>query len=457
MINNQNYDNIQDFLNMMQEFAYLNPKYDITEKFVYTQLIGFTVREDQMPFKNIKETYFDNWIYKYRNNNGIDVNFHGKGNYFLWFINGQIKGNEIKLYIPMDHAHIKEGANQLFDFISSTNIEHQSKIASVIRNDNVVLRVNSLEDAKTIIDFVNSNQYIKEGMIKVNPFLPNYNGVGMAMDNAYSFNSTISKIISEFITHLRNTNNLNLVTVENLNNFIIQQSNLITDPDLKDIYSLLEKTTSKNFQFDDFLNHANNKLADKYTLDRKRITNPKFYFEQAIIETSKKNYNFDVSNSIKKYLNGDPTGFTRDNKARAGLAKYVHPGDIISIMRQKLNENNIPIPQNDEELITQYLNILLPKVDLFEIIQTAYINTLNQYNDFQANEALKKLILHDNIQCFTNKFNDRTLLKRYVLGKDVKRIIFEKINLDNLDVQNINEIINRFKNSINNSIHEKKY
>ena len=35
---------------------------------------------------------------------------------FLWFINGKIRGNEIKLYIPLDNQHIEEGANQLFDF-----------------------------------------------------------------------------------------------------------------------------------------------------------------------------------------------------------------------------------------------------------------------------------------------------------------------------------------------------
>ena len=173
MINNENYELMKYFLDMIKDFAFSNPKYEITEKFVYSQLIGFNVRQDQMPFKNIRDEYFENWIYRYKNNIGIDVNYRNQSNYFLWFISGQIKGNEIKLYIPMDQVHIKEGANQLFDFISSTNIEHQSKIASIIRNDNVVLRVNSLEDAKTIIDFVNSNHYIREGMIKVNPFLPN--------------------------------------------------------------------------------------------------------------------------------------------------------------------------------------------------------------------------------------------------------------------------------------------
>jgi len=457
MINNQNYELMQYFLNMMKEFAFSNPAYEISEKFVYSQLIGFNVRQDQMPFQNIREDYFDDWIYRYKNNNGIDVNYHNQSNYFLWFIDGKIRGNEIKLYIPMDHSHIREGANQLFDFLSSTNIEHQSKIASVIRNDNVVLRVNTMEDVKTIIDFVNSNQYIKEGMIRVNPFLPNYNGVGMAMDNIYSFNSTISKIVSEFITYLRNSNSLHLATVENLNTFIIQQRTKISDPDLKDIYSLLEKTTSKNFEFQDFLNHANNKLIDKYTDDRKRIIDPKFYFEQALIETQKKHPDFDLKEAIKKYLKGDGAGFTRDNRARDGLKKYVHPGDVISIMRQKLSEKNIPIPHTDNELISQYLNFVLPKLDLFKMIESAYINTSISYNEYQAKEALKQLILNNDIQYFTNKFNDRKILRENVLGHDVKKIILKNIDLNNIDVNNIDEIISRFIGVIKISEQEKRY
>lgn len=457
MINNENYELMKYFLDMIKDIAFSNPEYEITEKFVYSQLIGFNVRKEQLPFQNIRDEYFENWIYRYKNNNGIDVNYHNQSNYFLWFINGQIKGNEIKLYIPMDKAHIKEGANQLFDFISSTNIEHQSKIASVIRNDNVVLRVNSLEDAKTIIDFVNSNQYIKEGMIKVNPFLPNYNGVGMAMDNSYSFNSTISKIISEFVTKLRNNNNLHLVTVENLNSFIAQQSTQITEPDLKDIYSLLEKTTSKSFQFQEFLNHANNKLIDKYQ-NRKRITDPKYYFEQALIETQKQHLDFDLKEAIKKYLHGENIVFTRNNRARDGVCKYVKPGDVINIMRQKLNEKNIQIPHTDNELITKYLDLILPKVDLFQMIQNAYINTLNAYDERQAITALKSLILNNDIQYFTNKFNDRKILKQNVLGHDVKKIILKNIDLDNMDINDINEILSRFiQITIQNKNKEKEY
>lgn len=154
---------------------------------------------------------------RYESNTNINVFQIENRKHFLWFANGNLSGNEVKLYIPLDAQHLQEGANQIFDFISKTSIQHQSKIADKIRNDNIVIRVNNLNDAQTIINFVNSNNYLREGLIKVNPFLSNCNGVGITMDNSYSFNSTLCNIICNFVFHLKQQNALNLLTIENLN------------------------------------------------------------------------------------------------------------------------------------------------------------------------------------------------------------------------------------------------
>lgn len=454
-MNNENYNLQQYFLDMISEFAKSNPNQPISENFVYSNLIRFNIKNMQFPGADIKP-FHDIWLKRYDSNPNLLVADRIQGS-FLWFLNGKIKGNEIKIYVPMDYLHIQEGANQLFDFIASTNIEHQSKIASIVRNDNVVLRVNSMEDAKKIVDFVSNNEYIKDGLISINPFLPNYNGIGMTMDNNYTYNGTISDIIANFITKLRNENRLNLATVENLNMFIKEQKANIRDLDLKDIYELLDKITSKEFDFQQFLDHADNKLIDKYTDDRERITDPSYYFEQAVIETSKKKYDFTVADSIRHALSRNPDGFTRTNRARDGVLKYVHPGDIINIMRTKLSENNVSIPTTDEELISKYAELVVPKLDLFEIIQTAYKNTLKYYDEKQAKYAVKRLILNDDAGYFTNKFNDRFLLKQYVLGHDIKKIILNGININDLDVNNIEEIISRFCDTVNNLEHGKQY
>ncbi len=442
-----NYDLIQYFINMIGEFAKSNPDKEIDKNFIYSQLMGFNIKNNQLPYYSISHE-FENWKYRYNNNPNIKV-FEVDKRSFLWFANGKIKGNEVKLYIPMDYNHIKEGANQLFDFIASTGIEHQSKIANKIRNDNLVVRVNSLEDAEKIIEFVKNNSYIQEGLIKTNPFLTNFNGVGLAMDNNYSYNSTVCEILSNFINYLKQHNRFDLLTVDNLNQYIKNSITNIQDLELKDIYTLLSKTTDKNFKLQDFVSHADNKLIDRYTSDRKRITDPKYYLEESI-KITKQTHPKNCETAILEYLKGNSNYFTNTNRVRDGLTKYVHPGDLINLMRTKLNENNISIPNSDKELINNYIVLVLSDIykKQFEIISTAYKNTEIAYNQEQAIAAIRDLIVNNSIKYFTNRFNDRTNLSNNVVGHDIKRILLSGIDIQNLDIENVDEIINRFLNII---------
>jgi len=445
-----NYDLIQYFIQTVGEFAVSNPDKEIDKNFIYSQLMGFNIKNEQLPYYSISHE-FENWKNRYNGNPNIKV-FEVERRPFLWFSNGKIRGNEIKLYIPMDYNHIKEGANQLFDFISSTNIEHQSKIATVVRNDNLVVRVNNLEDAKTIIDYVTSNEYIKAGMLGVNPFLPNCNGVGITMDNNFSFNSELSKAIARFIEYLKANNSLHLVTVENFNNYINNNIAKIDDLELKDIYSLLAKTTSKNFGLQDFVDHANNKLIDKYTDDRKRIIDPSYYLENVIIVTEKF-YPGNSKTAIKEYMQSNARYFTNKERAREGLIKYVRPGSLVPLMRSKLREKGVAIPNSDEELIEKYLDIVLNKQnnyrEQFEIIKQAYISTLRAYNTNQAVTAFRNLFLNGDVKYFTNRFGDREKLIKNILPFNVKKIVVSNIDTTNLDVNNINDICQRFLESVN--------
>lgn len=452
-----NYDLMQYFIKMIGEFAVSNPDKEIDKNFIYSQLMVFNIKKEQLPCYSISHE-FQNWKNRYNNNPNINV-FELDKRPFLWFINGKIKGNEVKLYIPMDYNHIKEGANQLFDFIANSGIEHQSKIANKIRNDNLVIRVNSLEDAEKIIDFVKNNEYIQEGLIKTNPFLTNFNGVGLAMDNGYSYNSTVCEILSNFINYLKKYNRFDLLTVDNLNQYIKSSIPNIKDLDLKDIYILLSKTTDKNFKLQEFVNHADNKLIDRYTSDRKRITDPKYYLEEAIKNT-KQTHPKNCEIAILEYLKGNSNYFTNTNRVRDGLTKYVHPGDLINLMRTKLNENNISIPNNDRELINNYVGLVLSDFykKQYSIISDAYKNTEKAYNKEQALAAIRDLILNNSIKYFTNRFNDRSNLKNCVVGHDIKRILLNEIDIENLDIENVDEIINRFLNTIvvnTNSVEKK--
>lgn len=170
-------------------------------------------------------------------------------------------------------------------------------------------------------------------------------------------------------------------------------------------------------------------MIDKYTKDRKRIIDEKFYFEQAITITNKVHPK-NTKIAILEYLKGNSQYFTNQQNARLGLNKYVHPSIVINLMRSKLSENNIQIPSNDNELVDKYLNILLSKQkdvvsydldELFNIVKNAYINTFNVYNYEQARVALKSLILTGDRKFFTNRFKDRDKIKEKLNGVDIKK------------------------------------
>ena len=458
----------QDFLNDILTLYVSNPGLDIDSNFIYSRIMYFNTTEDQLPNKSIKDMFHE-FQKRYEFNKGIKTLYLPSRSSFLWFENGKTS-NEIKLYIPLDYAHIKEGANQLFDFLASSGIHHQSKISSIIRNDDVVVRVNNLEDAERIVNYVNSNNYIKEGLMKTNPFLANFNGVGFAMDNNYSYNFTVCELISNFFNELKNKNRLDLFTINNLNEYIRSTSLNVTDPDLKDICLLIEKTTSHNFKFQDFINHASIKSTDKYTTNRKRIIDPSIYLEEVIIKNSKY-YPQNSKAAILNYMKGISNYFTRKDNIRESLIRHVNPSDLVPVMRNKLQNNGLQIPNNDLELVDKYLSLVLNKelkvenensaqlnqslTNKFYILVDAYNSTLNVYGFEQAHAAILNLLINGEINLFTNRFKDRDKL-RTILNSDIKKIVLSNIDINNLDVKNVSDIVNRFESYINEDTNYKQ-
>ena len=121
--------------------------------------------------------------------------------------------NYYKLYIPLDKEHIRNGADLIFDYIKQNNIEHLSKIGADIRFDDIVIRLTNKKDVEKVINFVGSNEYLKEGLIKPNPFLYSKNNVAVACDGDLSFNNIISSLISNYINEKKLNNNLKEISV----------------------------------------------------------------------------------------------------------------------------------------------------------------------------------------------------------------------------------------------------
>lgn len=463
---NKNYVFQEMFFDAVKDFAIENPNKSIDYHFIYSGLCFFSFKQStqnsnnyqiDLNLNNNQEPlfqYFEYWKQKNANNPRMKVLDVWDDRHFLVFENGQIKGNEIKLYVPIDMQHLQFGVDMLFKFISDNNIEHQSKVAKYIRHDNIVIRVNTPEDAKKIMEFVSNNNYFREGLMMTNPFLPSINGVGLAMDGRgnYSYNSAVAKLIFEFFAKLRRENKLSEFNVQNFNTYVKDYINGLGEfnLDFKDICLLISKVTTPNFKTEDLTQYLNNKLLDDYNERKERITDPKYYFEKAVLTNYETHPDF-ANKAIVQYIQtGNAGAFTSKDQIRNKLLKYVDRADVVNIMRSKLAQNGIPMPNNDLELANSYIDVLNKQIKKenftqdFEMIKRAYVNTMNKYGPVQANFALLEL-LKGSARGFTNDFGDRTKLQQLLSQTSTKKIILENIDINGLNPNDIVEIARRFE------------
>lgn len=339
---------MEQFLSVIKIFAQYNPDREIDYRFVYSQLLNFGL--GSLAHKeNLKDIWpqISSMVASVTDSNTINRN-NGP---FLLFDRGHLNGNEIKMYLPAPKENIIDVVCTIEKILTKNNMTHQLKVASSMRNDNIVVRVNSLDDAKLIMEKINTSK-----LLEVNPFLASNNGIGLAMDNNDSFNSVLSGLIASYIMDLREHKKLNDVSLMEFRNFIkrererLERFNLNSQKlDLVDIYRLLELTTNYQFKIADFYNFANQKQVDKYNIKRERITDPEFYLEQVIRETNKK-YPQNQGRALIEALQGNYTYFTNECFARDGLKKYVKPETVKKIMQQKVQIAGFTIPDDENSL-----------------------------------------------------------------------------------------------------------
>ena len=153
------------FLKRLANIYAQNPDLPITKSSIYYELRSFNVHNNKN--EKIANTSLINVQLnlneKYKNDERVNTFTFGKG--YFWAIENreQLSDEEfygkiekaIKLYVSVDSKDMYMVASSLFDFIINEKIITQSKIAKEMRNDALVLRVSTKEEALKIINFLN--------------------------------------------------------------------------------------------------------------------------------------------------------------------------------------------------------------------------------------------------------------------------------------------------------------
>ena len=342
MIDNSRKQKINAFLKRMEWICQSNNfNEEEFKRIVYNELhnIGINV-----PNKSI-EYIFTHWI---NNNNRYNTKVFNseKHKYFCQFINEKYdmqvikEADPVKLYIPIDENHLYHSVNRIFDFCENNNIIHTSKVAKVIRNDNVVLRVKNKDDALKVINFVNSDPYILEGRLEVNPFCINAGGVGLAIDNYNSYNSEVSSLIAQYILFNKN-NNLNYKTgYDDFVNFV-ERVPLKYQDERDRIY----KSEIRNLIFKSLNSDDVNVIFNHYDM----VSGNK--------KVNQKNNDFSDMSRIVDIL-GSVVNVTIENHninfAKVALVEYLKTGRLEGFSRYA-NDNGVPDQSlNYRNLLTGY-------------------------------------------------------------------------------------------------------
>lgn len=351
---NKRYIEMERFLQFWVDVYRQNPGYEINHSNVYEKLIRLGVSEKDYYYDSSYNGNFDYWVKNFYGNKNTNVFVSDNWSYFCQFKNDRTNGTSlkedlehIKMYIPLDSEHIKNGSEMIFKFLSENNIMHLSKVGKAIRFDDVVIRLTSMEDALKLQKFIDENDYIQKGLLPPNPFAFNNNNIAYACDGRLSYNSTISQMIVIYFNERKN--DLSKVGLQDFIDFIYKyyqdvfitkkdEHKCIEDFDLSDkektfgeiylyiqnykqIFELFIKTMHPDFK----IQHLNNQFMSNKK-ERESLIRKISEMEQ------EKSEEYEISSIVLKgyYIMAAKYG---NEFAKKNIIKYIETGEPIYLTR----------------------------------------------------------------------------------------------------------------------------
>ena len=405
-------EKINAFLDFWVEIAKSNPNYQFNSSMstdcIYNSLVHLGVKEEDKGvnlkdapsklFPNVHTTNFNNDLFNsnstfgnlinnYKNSRKTNVYVTLNLKKFLQFVSRDLKAkrmnNHIKVYIPLDSDHIELGTKLIMDFLENNNISHFSKMSRRIRFDDLVIRLINSEDAIKLINFVNNNNYIKNGLIEPNPFAFNKNGISLAVDGCISYNGTIAGLIDLYMDECKSNNRLDRVNADDFYRFVFTKykGQFIDKNDnsiyylfrcnkeelrknYREVISLILKSYNPLFTFHDLIEHYNLCIQDdkKDMLDINKTNN---LLVETIVTMTKKYNEFISLNNVEAYLhNGEARLITQTDGLRNRIVNSKFRESMIDILRQK----NISYRDYVSYILDEY-NIDLKAIDTSRIIK----------------------------------------------------------------------------------------
>lgn len=384
---------IDDFLKQVAKIYFQNPNTEICFDSFYSYLMHYGLNNKNIIDKDL-HVFFDEWKDYFKDKENINVFHSERQRRFLQFHNkseDSYKIDPIKMYVPFNKENINDNVKDLFDFTEENNIYHISKVSDIVRSDSVVLRVEDIDGANKVINYVSNNENMKSSMMEVNPFLTNINGIGIASDNNSSYNYIVANCLKlyfedkrkkgfnnvsneDFSNFIEDYYNKTFITCEKLDSLIFSEfferenkdgySNILVN-NIRQIVRLLSENLKNENSIDAFSRHyihcnnvnTNNNYEDFYYKNIENINNDcmtysTYYNNEEEVKKiekedlldsymlySNKKYSLEESNRIiGNYLLDNKELITDEYNFKNDFINKLNPDDIIKITENDDNK-----------------------------------------------------------------------------------------------------------------------
>lgn len=410
---------------------------DVDSDVVYNTMESYGVRSSDNVdgiLTNIKPELFPKWKENFLNDPDIHVFVAPNWRYFCQFIsNERIPGDEyIKMYIPIDGEHIYKGAIDLFNYVESLGVRHESKISSEIRSDDIIIRLDgeNMDSAKKIINYVNSNEYIREGLTRVNPFVPVVNGIGIMKESGISYNNTMAKLIAYHIKEMqKQQKDVSIYSFQEWLNSI--QSDYRKSPinvdDFREVKSIFDQSI-----YEENILLGNRREQPKQQESTMTLEQKNHLFLDTIFATYDKYGSTQAKEAIMHAISGDFSGFTNGKddqiKYRNELKKNVSKEEIKYFVDTSVKIISGKNADNIRDDISQYVTTLF-KNRMANNLDEICAVTIENHDEEQLDSALNEYIKNGNVKGFSRFSNgDKEVNYRKKVGEYSKEDLIKSMN-----------------------------
>ena len=418
--------------------------------YIYHKLVFQNVRQEERKSELDKEGVFSKWCREGRPNTNTFVS--PMWTYFCQFISKDAKAlgkaNYLKVYVPLDRDHIEKGVSQIFDFLDKNNISHLSKVGKKIRFDDVVIRLIEENNLNKLLEFVNNNKYIQEGLIKPNAFAYTENNIALASDGSLSYNATVANYILLYMKKLKEHNSLDNASLNGFYRFVVNYFATtfvakrdpsrpyilkqfakdfsyvegtpldIDDPEvINDYYfvtKLIIESAAKDYKRQNFIAHYNEMnqgLETHRSVDFDKVNETL----TSLIETVvlKKDTNYTIWNIIKYIELGDPRYLTRFNDCRNSVCNTTFRDDMLYMLKAKKMTAN--------DYVTSFYNKMYVLDDaIIELLKEYLAYGEYKYGREDTKEYLNGYITSGNDAYITRDSNFRDRFRKAQVGNRVR-------------------------------------